>query len=85
MPIGMSGGWKACTIASTATPANDQTSTGTGCSRSESQPPIGRAATATTTKPAVRIAASLASRPYAVRRYAGRYTLNATNPPKPTA
>jgi hypothetical protein len=53
--------------------------------RSESQPPIGRATTASTTNPAVRMAALSAVRPYAVFRYAGRYTLKATNPPKPTA
>ena len=34
-------GWNACTTAKAATPAKHHTSTGTGCSRSESQPPTG--------------------------------------------
>ena len=68
VPSGMSGGWKACTTARTATVVKQPTSTGTGWSRSASQPPAGRAATASTTNPAVRNAASFVDRSYAVRR-----------------
>jgi hypothetical protein len=54
------------------TTAYDVASTGMAPNRSESQPPIGLMSTATTTKPAIRLAASAAVRPWAALRYAGR-------------
>ena len=73
-----SGGVPDTIAAQTATTANTVVSTGIGPIRSESQPPTGRITTATTTKPAIRFAASAGVRSCAVLRYAGRYTENAT-------
>src|SRR5215218_8024792 len=85
VPSGISGGSNACTLAPTTTTANAAARTRIGPSRSDSQPPTGRISTATSTKPAIRLAASAWVRPYAVFRYAGRYTENATYPPNTTA
>ena len=48
----------AATPAPTTTTANPSASTGIAPNRSESQPPTGRMITATTTNPAIRLAAS---------------------------
>ena len=63
VPTHSSGRSSADTAANTATTAKQPTRTGTGCNRSERQPPIGRMITASTTKPAVRSAASPGVRP----------------------
>ncbi|CAM5663917.1 hypothetical protein STENM223S_03492 [Streptomyces tendae] len=63
VPIGTRGSSREARRASAATVAYAPMSTGTGCNRSESQPPAGRAATARTTKPAVRREASERPRP----------------------
>src|SRR5689334_1418054 len=85
VPAGVSDGVKACPAAPTVTTASATVRTRAGPNRSDSQPPAGRAATASSTNPAIRFAASAWARPYAVFRYVGRYTENATYPPNTTA
>jgi hypothetical protein len=59
---GTIGGWKAVTTAPAATTPRAHFSTGTPVTRSDSQPPTGRARVARTTNPAARVAASVVSR-----------------------
>ena len=58
VPTCSSSGCVAATPAPTTTTAKPAARTGTAPNRSESQPPTGRMSTATTTKPAIRLAAS---------------------------
>ena len=62
----------AATVAPAVTTPNAAANTGTAPSRSDSQPPTGRSTTATSTNPAIRLAASVGVSPYAVFRYVGR-------------
>src|SRR6266511_5643640 len=66
VPSGARAGWPAWTAAMTATTVYPATSTGTGCRRSDSQPPTGRISTARITKPAILFDASVGVSPYAV-------------------
>ncbi len=68
MPIPSSGGVPAEIAAPTTTTPNPAASTGIDPNRSDSQPPTGRMITATTTKPAIRLAASAGVSPWAVLR-----------------
>src|SRR5215831_1352364 len=72
VPTGASDGVADWTTAPTATTASATARTRVGAYRSDSQPPTGRIATASSTKPAMRLAASACASPYAVLRYAGR-------------
>ena len=63
VPSGASGGVNDWTAAPATTTASEAASTRTGPIRSDSQPPTGRMATASSTKPAMRLAASSCVRP----------------------
>ncbi len=63
VPSGASGGAKDWTAALTATTASATASTRVGRSRSDNQPPTGRITTASSTNPAIRLAASACARP----------------------
>lgn len=64
VPSGSSGGAVDCTAAHTMVTSSDATMTRTPPSRSDSHPPNGRIATASTTNPAIRLDASACDRSY---------------------
>src|SRR5688500_14087652 len=72
VPTCSSRGVVAATAAPTTTTAYPPANTGIAPNRSDRQPPTGRVTTATTTKPAIRVAAPAASSGEAVLRYDGR-------------